>query len=179
MVDNELVQWFAMRATFGRNMKVKHILDSKSIESFIPMKYVIQRRSMISKRELVPVVKDLIFVHASKNDIQTVKDDIDFFQYITRPASDGTNKVIVVPDYQMQEFIMVSKTNSEKLIYFMPNEIDFVKGDMVRIHGGVFDGRVAVLSKIKNKKKKHLIIEIEGSLSIAVEQESGTFFEKI
>ena len=37
--EKEKIVWYAMRATYRRELAVKKILDELSIESFIPMLY--------------------------------------------------------------------------------------------------------------------------------------------
>ena len=37
--SSEELNWFAMRATFGRELKAKKLLEGMQIECFIPMRY--------------------------------------------------------------------------------------------------------------------------------------------
>ena len=64
MLSSEKMQWFAMRATYRRGMQIKALLDKEGINNFIPMRYEVRIRNGRKRRELVPVISDLIFVHA-------------------------------------------------------------------------------------------------------------------
>ena len=67
MCGNEQKVWFAMRATYGRNMEVKKKLDEAGFESFVPMRYVVSldRRGRKTKK-FVPVVRDLVFIRTDQ-----------------------------------------------------------------------------------------------------------------
>ena len=56
--------WFAMSATFGRELKAKAFLEKNNVECFVPMRYEITKmRDGKKTKQLVPAVKNLIFVH--------------------------------------------------------------------------------------------------------------------
>ena len=63
MLSSEKVQWFAMRATYRRGMQIKVLLDKEGINNFIPMRYEVRVRNGRKRRELVPVISDLIIGH--------------------------------------------------------------------------------------------------------------------
>ena len=121
------LQWFAMSATFRRELKARALLDDAGIECFIPMKYMaVTKRNGHRAKELVPAVHNLIFVHARQEEIQEIKKDIPFLQWLTQP-SEGRNQPIVVPDRDMEQFIQVTRDSNEKLVYLRPDEIDLIK----------------------------------------------------
>lgn len=41
-VPNEKVQWFVLRATYGRTQKALNILNDANIETYLPMHYVVK-----------------------------------------------------------------------------------------------------------------------------------------
>ena len=57
---SEPTEWYAMSATFGRALKAKDFLESRSVRCFIPMKYeVMGDRVHGKKRQLVPAISNL------------------------------------------------------------------------------------------------------------------------
>lgn len=70
MLSSEKMQWFAMRATYRRGMQIKALLDKEGINNFIPMRYEVRIRNGRKRRELVPVISDLIFVHSVQSELQ-------------------------------------------------------------------------------------------------------------
>ena len=127
--------WFAMSAPYCRELEAKRLLDNRSIENFIPMCYKVSVKQNKKTRVLVPAIHNLIFVRTTRTIIKETKQQISILQYITR-TDNGKNIPVIVPDMQMQQFITVSKTNSEQLIYLRPEEINLKKGTRVRILGG-------------------------------------------
>ena len=86
--------WFAMRVTYRREIKVRKILDEEGIENYIPMRKTVRIRRGRRVKELVPVVRGLVFVHTVQPEIQRVKDKIPYLQYIMDRRA-GTK--IIVP----------------------------------------------------------------------------------
>lgn len=159
-----------MSAPYRRELKARDFLEANDIECFVPMTKVIKERKGIKKRELVPAIHNLIFVHTSADDIKSIKRRIDYLQYRTIPV-DGKNKPIIVPDKDMQQFITITQERLEELTYLQPDEIDIKKGCKVRIHGGTFDGVEGIFVKTKGKRNRRLVILIEGIAAVAVNAE--------
>ena len=141
------LQWFAMSAT--------------GIECFIPMKYMAVTKCNGRKaKELVPAVHNLIFVHADKEQIQDIKKDIPWLQWLTR-SSDGRNIPIIVPDRDMEQFIQVTQDSNEKLVYLRPDEIDLRKGTPIRILGGPFNGIEGTFIKIQGHRNRRVVVMLK------------------
>lgn len=159
--------WFAMSSPFNRELKAKQLLDERGIENFIPMHYqVLQKKDGKKSRELVPSIHNLIFVRTTRRIIQEVKSQIPFLQYITW-SEQGKNLPIVVPDKQMQQFIAISNTHNEQLVYLKPEEINLSKGTLVRILGGAFDGVEGTFIKVKGIRSKRVVVAIPGITAVA------------
>ncbi|MBR6945883.1 MAG: UpxY family transcription antiterminator [Prevotella sp.] len=59
-------EWFPMRVTYHRELKMKQFLDELGIENFIPMHYEIINTKGGRKRMLVPAIHNLIFVRTTQ-----------------------------------------------------------------------------------------------------------------
>ncbi|MBQ8694422.1 MAG: UpxY family transcription antiterminator [Bacteroidaceae bacterium] len=176
--DSQIV-WFAMSAPYRRELKAKEYLQAKGIECFVPMvNALVEKRCGAKIRKQVPAIHNLIFVHTSKNVIQEIKRGVDYLQYRTMPR-DGKNIPIIVPDRQMQQFITVTQTTNEELIYMRPEEVNIAKGTKVRVHGGAFDGTEGVFVKIQGKRKPRLVLFIQGVAAVALAEISTEFIEII
>ena len=66
-------QWFAIRVTYNREMKVKRELDSLHIENFLPMTHRIVIRGERKIKELVPAIHNLIFVYITSTELKSYK----------------------------------------------------------------------------------------------------------
>ena len=157
-----------MSATFGRALKAKEYLDSRSVRCFIPMKHEVVSDGKRGKvRKLVPAINNLLFVHTTRENIQSLKSEVDYLQYLTRP--DGTRRVpIVVPDRQMEQFITVCDSYYEKLTYLNPEEINLAKGTPVQIVGGVFDGVEGTFVKVEGIRNRRVALLVPGIAAVVI-----------
>ena len=55
-MDKETEVWFAMRATYRRELEAMHLLEKANLGCFIPMQYKISIRRGRKVRALVPVI---------------------------------------------------------------------------------------------------------------------------
>ena len=162
-MDDEKL-WFAMRVTYSREVKMKEMLESKGIECFIPMRY--QTKVIRGKKAkiLKPVIHNLLFAHATKAEIQEVKKDYEYLQYIINRE----HQKIIVPDVQMQTFIAVTGTYDDQLIWINPEDLNLKKGTRVRITAGDFEGQEGTFIKVKGARDKRVVIAIKGVIAVAM-----------
>lgn len=168
--DDDRIVWFAMSAPYRRELKAKECLEGMGIESFVPMAKAIVERRGIKRRETVPAIHNLIFVHTTKNIIKQAKQGIEYLQYRTKPCN-GKNTPIIVPDREMEQFITITNARMEEITYLQPDEINIKKGTKVRIHGGTFNGTEGIFVKIKGKRNRRVVVLIEGLAAVAINAE--------
>ena len=159
-MDKETEVWFAMRATYRRELEAMHLLEKANLGCFIPMQYKISIRRGRKVRALVPVIRNLVFVHARPSDVQRVKSQITYLQYITDTRS---GQKIIIPDHEMQRFIAVAGTYNDHLLYFQPEELNLSKGTRVRI-----TGQEGIFLKVKGARDRRVVIEIQGVIAVAM-----------
>lgn len=173
----EEAEWFAMSATFGRELKAKTFLEEQSVTCFIPMRYeMVKDRKEGKTRKLVPAISNLLFAYTTKKRLQELKSGLTFLQYKTIPEG-GRNIPITVPEYQMQQFMSVCETLSEQLVYLSPDEVHLEKGTPVRIVGGMFDGVEGTFVKVNKKRKKQVVVYVQGVAAVMIDELSGGYIE--
>ena len=151
-MDKETEVWFAMRATYRRELEAMHLLEKANLGCFIPMQYKIS-------------IRNLVFVHARPSEVQRFKSQITYLQYITDTRS---GQKIIIPDHDMQRFIAVAGTYNDHLLYFQPEELNLSKGTKVRITGGDFEGQEGVFLKVKGARDRRVVIAIQGIIAVAM-----------
>ena len=154
-----------MRATYRRELDAVRLLESENLGCFVPMQYKISIRKGKKVRALVPVIHNLVFVHARPSDLKRVKSQVSYLQYITDTRS---GRKIVVPDAEMQRFIAVAGSYNDHLLYFQPEELNLSKGTKVRIIGGDFEGQEGVFLKVKGARDRRVVIQIQGVIAVAM-----------
>lgn len=174
---NEEPAWFAMSATFGRELKAKNFLESHSVKCFIPMKYkIVSDRKGQQTRKLVPAISNLIFAYTTKSRMQTLKTGVDYLQYLTQPCN-GRRIPITVPEDQMQQFITVCDTLDDKLVYLSPDEIDLAEGTHVRIVGSSFDGVEGTFIKVDRSRKKRVVVLVQGIAAVMIAEVTNGYIK--
>lgn len=163
--DKETEIWYAMRATYRREPDAMRLFTKEHIDYFVPMQYKISIKNGKKVRVLVPVIYNLIFVHACPSEVKRVKSMVAYLQYITDTRS---GQKIIIPDQEMQRFIAVAGTYHEQLLYFRPNELNLSKGTKVRVTGGDFEGQEGIFLKVKGARDRRLVIKIQGVIAVAM-----------
>lgn len=161
--DSEI--WYAMRATYRREPDAMRLLEKENLGCFVPMQYKISIKKGKKIRVLVPVVHNLLFVHARPSELKRVKSQVAYLQYITDTRS---GQKIIIPDNEMQRFIAVAGSYSDHLLYFQPDELNLSKGTKVRIIGGDFEGQEGIFLKVKGARDRRVVIEIQGVIAVAM-----------
>ena len=168
------MHWFAMRATYGRNVAAQRLLSDAGIsETFIPMKRQgcrIRREGSTSNTRppvMSPAVKDLIFVRARRAEIQTVKQHIPFLHYImVKKGTASDTEPLTVPERQMRPFIECNTPDGDDLEWLSP--ADLKPGLHFSILDGPFRGLEATLQRLPGRRARSVIVSIEGLIAAAI-----------
>ncbi|MCF0173519.1 MAG: UpxY family transcription antiterminator [Bacteroidales bacterium] len=163
-------KWFVMRdlKRANANLPAHVMLRNLDFEVFTPMVWQIGTKHGRQVRLRVPVVRDLLFVHCVKEDLDIVVAKTDTLQY--RFLKGGSfRQPMVVRDAEMERFInAVASTDTP--VFYAPEEITpQMIGRRVRIVGGALDGQEASLLKVRGSRKKRIIVEIPKLISVGVE----------
>lgn len=170
MEASEKRVWFAMRATYRRELIAKRQLEALAIESFVPMRHEWEIKGRTRKRKLVPAIHNLIFVHAEPSLLQAAKAKMPYLQYIIRKGFLDRGEKIIVPNDQMERFIAVTGTMDDALLYLAPSEVKLELGQRVRIHGGNCDGQEGHLVKLPGHRSRKVVVAVEGVVMVALAQ---------
>lgn len=159
--------WFAMRATYGRNLMAQRVLETHKVESFVPMRKRTVKVGRRIKSDMIPVVRDLIFVLGEREEVQEVKGKIPYLHYIVAPV-EGRNRPVEVPAEQMEQFIAICKEMDDTAELLSGEEAHFEVGERVEVVNGSFKGHRGMLVKIEGKRSKRFVVAIDGIIAVAV-----------
>ena len=177
MVKRTDVVWYAMRITYSRELALKEYLDSISVECYVPMHYEKITYQGKERRKLVPVVHNLIFVHTSRIRLDEIKQQMECKFPMRYIMDRETQSPIIVPDSQMADFIAVTATMDEQLVFLDPVEVQLKKGDRVRITGGILKGVEGNLIRIKGDRR--VVVSIQGIMAVGSAFIHPSLIEKI
>lgn len=177
-MDGSLEQsrnWYVIRVTYNREMIVKAELDSLGVESFIPMCHRVTEKNGKLVKQLVPAVHNLIFIRMTQDEMKGYKATT---KLPVRYMMEREKRIpLTVPEWQMRNFIAVSGTNDEQLIYLDPQDAGLKKGDRVKVTGGLFCGLEGTFMRIKGDRR--VVVSIPGVIAVATAYVHQSLIEKI
>ena len=154
-----------MRVSYSRELTLKAILDKEKIENFIPMRYGYIMKNGKRVRKLLPAIHNLVFIHSTRKRIDVLKEELEVSMPIRFIMNRERCLPVVIPEVQMRSFILVAGSYDEAILYVEPAELHLVKGQKVRITGGVFEGVVGEFVRIRHDRR--VVVNIEGVMAIA------------
>ena len=166
--ENTECMWYVMRA-YKNEKKAEELLSgSHGLTYFIPKRQVIrtsQRKKVIS---MEPVIRSLVFVYATQQQIVTFKKDIyNDLQFVIW-KSDGAIRYLTVPARQMHGFIQVCEQKEQEVVFYRPDQIQVEKGQRVRVHGGTFDKLEGIVVKVEKKRSKQFVVLVPEVLAASI-----------
>lgn len=157
--------WFAARTRGKQEFAVRDLLQQLKTELdigyYLPTQFVIRQLKYRRKRVEVPVIKNVIFVRASKQDACDVANKYNVPLFYMRDLLTGA--MLEVPDKQMDDFMFVMNLD--------PNGVSFdndslVPGIKVQVVKGTFCGVEGELATTVNRS--YVVIRIKGVLSASI-----------
>ena len=181
--------WYALRVSYSRELKVQDRLNELGVKTFVPMMW---RRCPVKpgmttgnpgmtkgkpttsslpaptgnpSRRLVPAVGNLCFAYSTRAELEDFirgyGDTSPVHFYWDRTA----NKPLTVPEKAMNDFIAVSSTLDEDLIYITEITSKLREGQTVKVKEGPFKGIEGKVVRIR--KSRRILVELPGMLAVA------------
>ena len=169
--------WFALRATYSRELKVQALLNERGLRTFVPMVWrrcpvkpgmtgtpSSPTRSGIS-RKLVPAVSNLCFVRWTKTALDSFIRSFGDASPVTYYWDRTANRPLIIPDKAMEDFIAVASTMDEDLIYITEISAKLREGQTVKVKEGPFKGVEGKIVRIR--KSRRILVELPGMMAVA------------
>ena len=185
--------WYALRVSYSRELKVRDRLNELGVKTFVPMMWrrcpvppgrtkgkqttsslpaptgqsteSLKRMRKNPSRRLVPAVGNLCFAYSTRAELEDFirgyGDTSPVHFYWDRTA----NKPLTVPEKAMNDFIAVSSTLDEDLIYITEITSKLREGQTVKVKEGPFKGVEGKVVRIR--KSRRILVELPGMLAVA------------
>ena len=157
-------KWHVIRVTYSRELKFQIQLKDAGFETFVPMCRKKIERSGKQLSVVVPAVSNLCFVKTTREELR------EFMMGLgeTCPArfvwDKATRDPMTVPDKAMQDFMKISLTMSDEVLYLNEVSAKLRAGNKVRITEGPFKGVEGTVVRIK--KSRRVMVELPGMFAI-------------
>lgn len=164
--------WFPMRVAYDKDvLKISHELKKLEIDFFLPADDEILPHAEGYNIRKKPIIMDLIFVHATKTELTDLKHRSSLCRYLRFityiPYSDqkrnmtpmersSANRIVIIPDVEMQAFIHAVTLLNENVTLIPYSETFNHIGRKIRILQGPLAGTIGTLRRIKNNKHVHI-----------------------
>ena len=157
--------WYVLRVSYSRELKIKALLDEKGVQAFVPMMWKKTTTEGKTEKKLVPAVGNLCFVRWTKaaidEFIRSYGESSPVHYYWDRTAS----RPMTVPDKAMEDFITVSSTMDEDLVYLTEISEKLREGQNVKVREGAFAGVIGKIIRIR--KSRRIMVELPGMFAVA------------
>lgn len=164
------LRWFVMRDLKRVNavLPAYKLLSDLHFEVFTPMKWELKVEKGKRIHKEVPVIQDLLFVHAENNILDPVVKRNKTLQY--RYVKGGAYcEPMTVREEDMRRF-MKAVGSSDNPVYYRPEELTTAMcGRKIRIIGGPLDNFEGSLLTVRGSKVKRLLVELPDLLAVGVE----------
>ena len=162
--------WFVMGSRNQlKELQIRDEARTKGLEAYVPVRYQYKTIRGQKQRKMIPAVSGYIFVKATTKELEDWIMNSHYLIFPRKSSFTDKEEFLTVPNHEMENFIAVIEKAGEHITYFKPEEIALNPGDKIRIRGGFYDGREGIITRIKGKRNKHLVVQIQGVLVAAVE----------
>lgn len=157
--------WFALRATYSRELKVRTLLEERGVRAFVPMTWRKTEKNGKQTKTLVPAVSSLCFVHWTKDELDAFIRSFGESRPVNYYWDRTTNRPLTVPQKAMEDFISIASTMDEDLIYLTEISDKLREGQTVKVKDGPFKGVEGKIVRIR--KSRRILVELPGMLAVA------------
>ncbi len=174
-MNKDSLHWYALRATYSRELKVRALLDDKGVRTFVPMMW--RRKTMDGKIEmkLVPAVNNLCFVYWSRREIDGFIKGFGENPPANYYWDRALNRPLTVPDKAMEDFITVASSYDEDIVYLTEVSDKLREGQMVEVTDGPFKGVKGRVVRIR--KNRRILVELPGFLAVTTNYIEPSFLK--
>lgn len=128
--------WFAARTRKDQELTTRDALEKIGVEYFLPTQFVIRQLKYRRRRVEVPVIRNLIFVHATKEFACAIANEYGVRLFYMRDFD--TKSMLIVPDKQMKDFMFVMNLDPAAVIlnddcFAVGTKVQVIKGDFVEL----------------------------------------------
>lgn len=157
--------WYALRVSYSRELKVQSQLQARGVRTFVPMMWKKVEVAGQVEKKLVPAVNNLCFVYWTKSEIDEYirgfgeKSPVHYYWDRTKGCP------MTVPYKEMEDFVKISSTMDEDIIYLTEISEKLREGQFVKVRTGSFAGVEGRIVRIR--KSRRIMVELPGMLAVA------------
>ncbi len=172
-VPDSSKHWFVFRASYGREDRAADFLINEGIYVYIPKRMALKTIQGKKKKVMEPLIPNLLFVYTTKKQAEDyIKNTppLSFLSYYYNHFQTdhlGKNPPLVVPQDEMENFILATRNHSEHLLFIDESQCRFKGGEKVLITHGIFEGVIGRVARVAGQQRVVVSISSLGLVSTA------------
>ena len=166
MDDNKTTDqhWYAYKIYHNKIRDIKEQAEKNGLRYYMPMRTVLKTEAynvpVEEAYEEEPIIPSLIFIRSNEEYVQRIRRDPN--SHVRVYCYPGTTDPSIIPDHDMDIFIFATSSGCKTVEAI---NLNFTKGNRVRITGGVLKGAEGYITRVHGTKR--LVVMIEGIAAIA------------
>lgn len=174
MTQNNLEseRWFACRVFHNKIASLKQKLTQDTVQYFIPVRLEQKAHDGGFVYVEEPIIPSLVFIRTTETYLHELKKNCS--PHISIYTKPGTTEAASIPDREMEIFMYVLSKGCEQLESM---DEKLVKGNHVRITGGLFEGAEGYITRVHGTKR--FVVMVRGVAAVATTFIPRCFIEKI
>lgn len=179
----EVLHWYALRVTYGREKKAYDYLIEKHVEAYYPtiktVKEVDGKRKTVEESRL----PNIFFARGTEEEIKSfVYDNVNlphlrFYYRHTHEGARLTKEPLIVPDYQIEGLKIICASEAEDVIIVPPEIQKFQAGQTVRVIDGAFKGVIGRVARWQGQQRVGVVVD--ELVTVVTGYVPSAFLEKI
>ena len=159
--------WFVLRASYGRSRKAADLLISQGHYVYAAQRYEYRTVNGRKRKELRELIPNMLFAYAGREEIRRLLSRkeaapsplpqlamIATFYYNHFVREEGRNPPLEIPERQMLDFIRMTVSRDENIVYVSDGSIVHVKkDDPVLVTEGKFKGCMGKVVRIAGQQR--------------------------
>ena len=157
-MNGQDLHWYAIKVFWRRTAPMNEVFEDRCIEYY--------------SQSILP---SYMFIHTDDCTARKLREE--FFGKFYLYADRKTKEPIVVPDKEMEIFIIVTSSGDTGLQFLDDDPAKYQTGDKVRVIDGPFKGTEGYVKRIK--KDRRLVVTLSGIVAVATSYIPLELLEKI
>lgn len=158
--------WFALRASYGREDLAARQIVEYGEYAYVAKRQVRRRIGNKLRVRLESLIPNMVFVYTSPQRVRELVrhtpslNYLEFYYNRLDRNADGFNPPLVIPEYDMVNFILATHSHNEHVRLMTGENCHIRRGDRVRVIEGVFCGVEGRVARVAGQQR--VIINVSG-----------------
>lgn len=178
--DETIAVWYILRVHNRTLDRVRKRLDELQADYYLPMCHDVVKEKGKRVKKLVPAIKDLVFLHASMQDIGRLRETENLpLSFYYSHCSHVQNDALWVREAEMREFIRAANAY-DRHPRIQPFESASLRHGMrIRIVDGPLQGMEGDYIQLKRGEKRRLVLTLADVVTVNLELSAEDLIEII